>query len=45
MGEITHTQHAFGADEGGALWESEASQHNMINIMEVMQMVGRRGAL
>lgn len=45
MGEITRTQHAFGANEGGALWESEASQYDMINIMVVMQMVGRRGEL
>lgn len=31
--------------EGGALWEREASRYNMINIIEVMQMVRRRGAL
>lgn len=28
-----------------ALWESEAARHNVINIIEVMQMVRRRGAL
>lgn len=27
------------------MWESEAAQYNMINIIEVMQMVRRRGAL
>lgn len=48
VGEIIHTQHAFGC--GGlikeeALWESEAARHNVINIIEVMQMVRRRGAL
>lgn len=47
MGEIIHTQQASGlwAYYGGAMWESEAAQYNMINIIEVMQMVGRRGAL
>lgn len=35
----------FGLIKEEALWESEAAQHNMINIIEVMQMVRRRGVL
>lgn len=53
VGEIIHTQRAFGSGphegggrrEGGAVWESETAQYNMINIIEVMQMVRRMGAL
>lgn len=47
MGEIIHTQHVFGSRAYWVwvLWESEAGQYNMINIIEVMQMVRRRGAL
>lgn len=49
MGEIIHTQHAFFPRKGGyyagALWESEAAQCKMENVIEVIQMGGRRGAL
>lgn len=46
-GEIILAQHAFGfwAYYGGALWESDAAQYNMVNIIEAMQMVRRRRAL